>query len=147
VIAERILADALFGEGYEEEAQNTAKEALALGRQTLDTRSPDYAFFLTSWGQILKGLGKLRQAEDVCQSALQILQRTEATHKGDLATAYQNVAIIQASRLESSLAAAASVGRLCPLHENDGVCQAQELQAGRRIDAVRAGVGRVGIRT
>jgi tetratricopeptide (TPR) repeat protein len=96
--AQRILADALCAEGYDEEARKTATEALALGRQTLDTRSPDFALFLISLGQILKELGKLGQAEELCQSALQILQRTQAADKVDLATAYQNVAVIQALR-------------------------------------------------
>jgi tetratricopeptide (TPR) repeat protein len=96
--AERILAEALYAGGYDQEARNTATEALALARQTLDTRSPEFAFFLTSLGQILKELGKLGQAEQLCQSALQILQRTEAAHKVDLAIAYHNVAIIQALR-------------------------------------------------
>jgi tetratricopeptide (TPR) repeat protein len=93
--AERILADALCAEGYDEEARKTATEALALGRQTLDTRSPDFALFLISLGQILKELGKLGQAEELSQSALQILQRTQAADRVDLATAYQNVAVIQ----------------------------------------------------
>jgi len=97
-IAQRILADALHAEGYDEEARKTATEALALGRQTLDTRSPEFATFLTSLAQILTRPGKLGQAEELCRSALQILQRTEAAHKVDLATAYQNVAIIQALR-------------------------------------------------
>ena len=97
-IAERILADALYAAGYDQEARNTATEALALARQTIDTRSPDFAYFLTSLGQILKGLGKFGQAEELCQSALQILQRTQAADKVDLATAYQNVALLQALR-------------------------------------------------
>jgi tetratricopeptide (TPR) repeat protein len=97
-ITQRILADALHAEGYDEEARKTATEALTLGRQTLDTRSPEFASFLSSLGQILKELGKLGQAEELCQSALQILQRTQAADKVDLATAYQNVALIQALR-------------------------------------------------
>jgi len=97
-IAECILADALHAEGYDEEARNTATEALALGRQTLDTRSPEFAYFLTALGQILKELGKLGQAEELCQSALQILQRTQAADKIDLTTGYQNVAAIQVLR-------------------------------------------------
>ena len=96
--AERVLADALYAGGYDQQARNIATEALALGRQTLDTRSPEVASFLTSLGQILKELGKLGQAEELCQSALQILQRTQAADKIDLATAYQNVAVIQALR-------------------------------------------------
>lgn len=97
-LAERLLAEALYAEGYDEEARKTAKEALALGRQILDTRSPDFAFLLISLGQILKGLGKLGQAEELCQSALQILQRTDAAHKVELATTYQNLALLQALR-------------------------------------------------
>jgi len=96
--AERVLADALYAGGYDQQARNIATEALALGRQTLDTRSPEFALFPTSLGQILKKLGKLGQAEELCQSALQILQRTQAADKIDLATAYQNVAVIQALR-------------------------------------------------
>jgi tetratricopeptide (TPR) repeat protein len=96
--AQRILADALCAEGYDEEARKTATEALALGRQTLDTRSPAFALFLISLGQILKELGKLGHAEELSQSALQILQRTQAADKVDLATVYQNVALIQALR-------------------------------------------------
>jgi hypothetical protein len=40
--AERILAEALYAGGYDQEARNTATEALALARQTLDTRSPEF---------------------------------------------------------------------------------------------------------
>jgi tetratricopeptide (TPR) repeat protein len=105
-IVERVLADALYAAGYDQEARNTATEALALARQTLDTRSPEFTRFLTSLGQILKELGKLGQAEELCQSALQILQRTEAARKVDLATAYQNVAVIQALRGQSRKALA-----------------------------------------
>jgi tetratricopeptide (TPR) repeat protein len=97
-IVERVLADALHAAGYDQEARNAATEALALARQTLDTRSPEFTRFLTSLGQILKALGKLGQAEELCQSALQILQRTQAADKTNLATAYQNVAVIQALR-------------------------------------------------
>jgi tetratricopeptide (TPR) repeat protein len=97
-IVERVLADALYAAGYDQEARNTATEALALGRQTIDTRSPEFSYFLTSLGQILKGLGKFGQAEDLCQGALQILQRTQGADKVDLATAYQNVAVIQTLR-------------------------------------------------
>jgi hypothetical protein len=104
--AEHILADALMPGGYDQEARNTATGALALGRQTLDTRSPEFASFLTSLRQILKGLGKLGRAEELCQSALQILQRTQAADKVDLATAYQNVAVIQALRGHSRKALA-----------------------------------------
>jgi tetratricopeptide (TPR) repeat protein len=93
-IAERALADALFAEGYDEQARETATQALLLGRQTLDTQSPDFAFFLTTLAQIMKELGKLGLAERLCQSALQILQRSEAAHKVDLAKAYQYVANI-----------------------------------------------------
>lgn len=97
-IAQRILADALHAEGYDEEARKKATEALALGRQTVDIMSPEFANFLSSLSQILKELGKLGQAEELCQSALQILQRTQAAHKVDLAIAYQNVALLQALR-------------------------------------------------
>jgi len=97
-IVERVLADALYAAGYDQEARNTATEALALARQTLDTRSLEFTRFLTSLGQILKGLGKFRHAEELCQSALQILQRMQAADKVDLASAYQNVAVIQTLR-------------------------------------------------
>jgi len=100
-IVERVLADALYAAGYEREARNTATEALALARQTLDPRSLEFSRFLTSLGQILKGLRKFGQAEELCQSALQILQRTQAPDKADkvdLASAYQNVAVIQTLR-------------------------------------------------
>jgi len=53
-IVERIFADALYAAGYRQEARNTATEALALARQTLDTRSLEFTRFLTSLGQIVK---------------------------------------------------------------------------------------------
>jgi tetratricopeptide (TPR) repeat protein len=52
--AERILSEALYAGGYDQEARNTATEALALARQTLDTRSLEFTRFLTSLGQIVK---------------------------------------------------------------------------------------------
>jgi tetratricopeptide (TPR) repeat protein len=94
----RILADALYAAGYDEQAKEIAEQALSVGRQTLDTRSPDFAFLLTTLAQILKELGKFSRAEELCQSALQILQRTDATYQSDLATAYQDLAVIQALR-------------------------------------------------
>lgn len=105
-IAERILADALYAEGHLAQARNTARQALFLGRRTLDPQSPDFAFVLTSFCQIEKELGKLGHAEDLCQGALHILEGDEATQKADLATAYQDVANIQAlrGRLKQALA-------------------------------------------
>jgi hypothetical protein len=97
-IAERVLADGLYAEGYNEQAREIARQALLLGRQTLDTQSPEFAFELVTLAQVQKELGELGQAERLCQSALQILQRSEAAHKVDLATAYQNVANIQLLR-------------------------------------------------
>jgi len=97
-VAERVLAGALYAEGYYEQAKEIASQALLLGSKTLDTQSPDFAFVLVTLAQVQKELGKLGQAERLCQSALQILQRSEAAHQVDLATAYQNVANIQVLR-------------------------------------------------
>jgi tetratricopeptide (TPR) repeat protein len=97
-VAERVLADGLYAQGYEEQAGEIARQALSLGRQTLDTQSPELAFVLVTLAQVQKKLGKLGEAERLCQSALQILQRSEAAQKVDLARAYQNVANIQVLR-------------------------------------------------
>jgi tetratricopeptide (TPR) repeat protein len=106
--AGRMLAHALQAQGYDLRAKEVVEEAVAVGRQAFGPDAPEFSFLLSDQCQIMKDLGKLDSAEDLCEGSLQILQRVNPPDRFNLGTAYQDLAVIKAwkGRLKEALAMA-----------------------------------------
>jgi tetratricopeptide (TPR) repeat protein len=96
-VAERTLADALCAQGKLEQARVLAENAVELGKQVLDSQSPNLAILLTSLGQVMKDMGKLGRAEQLCLRAAEIFETTGGDAI-DLGSTFSDLAVISIQR-------------------------------------------------
>ncbi|MBV9403862.1 MAG: tetratricopeptide repeat protein, partial [Acidobacteriaceae bacterium] len=97
-LAERLLADALHAQGFDEQAKPIAEQALSLATKVFPQNSEGFAFTLTSLAQISKELDDLNRSQKLCQQAVDIFRRNQPPDPYDLGIAYQNLAVVQLAK-------------------------------------------------
>ena len=95
-IAQGAAARALWAVGNYAEAKKAAEAAVRLGHRTFGALAPRYGILLTTLANILRDTGDVDQALPLCEEAANIFRTAGESHRIELGTAYQNLAVIYA---------------------------------------------------
>ena len=92
---EGILAQVLRGQGNYTEAKARAEHAIAVAKRTMMPSDPGGAILLVTLAQVLQETGNdLRRAGVLCREAIQIFEENGAGSRMNLASAYENLAVV-----------------------------------------------------
>ena len=97
--AEGILAQVLLGQGNYAEARARAEHAIAVAKKTMMPSDPGGGILLITLAQVLEETGAdLRRAGVLCREAIEIFKRNGAGSRMNLASAYENLAVVYSAQ-------------------------------------------------